>query len=398
MPANSLRLMRTHFCAPLAAIALVSGLGAPAWADARESLSSGLAKFQAGDTDGAIRMLTDAINARELSGPSLATVYYDRGGMYLSRNDYAKALADADKAVALSPGYGDALKMRGTINFAKGDMDAAIASLQAAQQQLPDDDGIHVDLGNAWRSKGDHAKAMAEYDRAIAMRATPIGYAGRALAHLAAGENDAAIADFGEAIRLKPDYATAYLNRANAYTAAGKFDLAVADFDQALKLRPGDANAISGRANAYAKLGHADQATTEYDAMLRANPNDAMLHRKRGDIYLAARAYDKAIADYDAALTLMPGDAGLLLNRGAAYHSKGDYAHAIDDYTAALKTAPNDARLYNNRGNAYAATSKFDAAIADYDAALRIQPGYADALHNRDGAMKAKTTGKAVHG
>lgn len=391
--------MRPHLSGRLAVTALVSILSTgPAWADARESVSSGLAAFQAGDTEGAIRMLTEAINSRELSGANLATIYYDRGGMYLSKNEYAKALADADKAVALSPNYANALKMRGTINFAKGDMDAAIASLQAAEQQLPDDDGIHVDLGNAWRSKGDHAKAMAEYDKAIAMRPTPLGFAGRALNHLAAGENDAAVADFSEAIRLKPDYAAAYLNRANAYIAGGKLDLAVADFNQALKLRPGDAGALAGRAGVLARLGHADQAATEYDAMLLANPNDAMLHRKRGDVYLAARQYDKAIADYDAALALTPGDAGVLLNRGAAYHSKGNYARAIDDYTAALAATPNDARLYNNRGNAYAAMSKFDLAIADYDAALRIQPGYPDALHNRDGAMKAKTTGKAVHG
>src|ERR1700733_8862008 len=155
--------MRTHALAGPAAFALVLCLGAGnAAADTRQTVNAGLAAFQAGDTDKALALLSDAINSRDLSGTILATAYYDRGGLYLSRNDLEKALADADKAIALSPGYGEALKMRGTIHFAKGDMDAAIADLHAAQQLLPGDDGVHVDLGNALRAKGDSANAIAE--------------------------------------------------------------------------------------------------------------------------------------------------------------------------------------------------------------------------------------------
>src|ERR1700739_2893109 len=131
--------MRTILTALAALLVLVPV--AKANDDARQAVHGGPAPFRAGDTDHGIRLLTDAINSHELGETTLATVYYDRGGMYLAKADYDDAIADADKAVKLWPGYGDALKLRGTAHFAKNDADAAIADFRAASAALPHDVG-----------------------------------------------------------------------------------------------------------------------------------------------------------------------------------------------------------------------------------------------------------------
>ena len=51
-------------------------------------------------------------------------------------------------------------------------------------------------------------------------------------------EYDKAIADFGEAIRLDPKRADAYVGRAGAHESKGEYDEAVADCSEAIRLDP----------------------------------------------------------------------------------------------------------------------------------------------------------------
>ena len=47
-----------------------------------------------------------------------------------------------------------------------------------------------------------------------------------------------AIADYSQAIRLRPTYAVAYNNRGVAYMASGYPDQALCDFNRAIQLQP----------------------------------------------------------------------------------------------------------------------------------------------------------------
>ena len=47
-----------------------------------------------------------------------------------------------------------------------------------------------------------------------------------------------AIRDYSKAIRLKPDYANAYVARGNAYSSKDEVDRAIADYTKALELKP----------------------------------------------------------------------------------------------------------------------------------------------------------------
>jgi tetratricopeptide (TPR) repeat protein len=76
---------------------------------------------------------------------------------------------------------------------------------------------------------------------------------------------DRAIADFDEAIRLKPDFVSTLNNWANTFYVKGQFGRAIADFDEAIRLNPKFAEAYGNRGNIYRKRGIIDQAIRDYD-------------------------------------------------------------------------------------------------------------------------------------
>jgi tetratricopeptide (TPR) repeat protein len=72
-------------------------------------------------------------------------------------------------------------------------------------------------------------------------------YNNRGLAYSRKGDDDRAIADCDQAIRLDPKLALPYKqHRGNAYNSKGDYDGTIADADQALKLDPSLADAQRG--------------------------------------------------------------------------------------------------------------------------------------------------------
>ena len=68
------------------------------------------------------------------------------------------------------------------------------------------------------------------------------------------GDNDRAIADYDQAIRLKPDDAVAYNNRGAAWYGKGDYARAIGDYDRALQIDPNVKNAAANKALAEAEL------------------------------------------------------------------------------------------------------------------------------------------------
>ena len=103
--------------------------------------------------------------------------------------------------------------------------------------------------GWAYAKAGETAKAIADYTEAIRLRpGHPYAHCNRAAAYLKQQESALAIADYTEAIRQNPRIAVAYCGRGQAYARNADYDTAIADFTAAIRLAPTDARGYRGRA------------------------------------------------------------------------------------------------------------------------------------------------------
>ena len=181
------------------------------------------------------------------------------------------------------------------------------------------------------------------------------------------------------------DKALAYRNCGNARADAGAAARAVADFTEAIKLRPSETASYAGRGRARLTLGDITGAIADYSEALRLTPETASLYVGRGHARYVQGDLPAAIADFTEAIQLDPKSASSFNRRGLAYRRSGDLVRAIDDYSQAITINPIYALAYNNRGYVYEAQGRKEDAIADFQAALLLDPSLVGA---RDGLVR----------
>ena len=145
------------------------------------------------------------------------------------------------------------------------------------------------------------------------------------------------IEDIGDSNRNRR---IAYDNRGIAWHTKGDNDRAIADYTEAIRLNPKDALAYDNRGTAWRDKGNRERALADYNIAIRLNLNNAAAFNNRGNLWREKGGNRRAIADYNEAIRIDPNYAVAYCNRGKAWQASGDAAHAAADYTEALQRDP----------------------------------------------------------
>jgi tetratricopeptide (TPR) repeat protein len=282
-------------------------------------------------------------------------------------------------AAAFADGYSDA---KACIDArVRGDYETAITHCSRALRSvdLSNEDFLVVlqNRAAAFTGKGDDDRAIQDWDQAI--RLSPDNadfYNNRGRAYDSKGDHDRAIQDYDQAIRFEPENAVYYYNRGIAYGREDMYDRAIQDLDQAIRLNPDFAEAYSSRGNAYNAKGAYDLAIQDLDQAIRLNPDLALAYYNRGNAYFAKAAYDRAIEDYDRAIRLEPDFAVAYFSRGRAYNGKGEYDRAIQDFDQAIRLNPDDfaVEFSWDRALAHVGLARFPEATGDLARYVSAKP------------------------
>lgn len=214
--------------------------------------------------------------------------------------------------------------------------------------------------------------ALDDFNAAINLDPSALGYNNRGKAVKAMGQIEQAVADYTSAINLDPAYHLAYNNRGIAYKEMGRSENAIEDFSAAIKVKPDYAPAYTNRGVVYGELGQLDRALADFTAAIMVNPFYSDAYVGRGLIFEKRGEFGRAVADYDRAITLSPFSADAYLNRGVVFERMNILDRAVLDYGKAIELKPDDYLAYRNRGAVFARLGKTEQASIDHQKACDL--------------------------
>ncbi len=135
--------------------------------------------------------------------------HYNAGTTLLMRGDIRGGLKELDQAIKLRPGYSKALHNRGSAYSALRMFDLAISDYTRVAELASHDANLQSDAichrGMAYCDKGDTARGIEDFDRAIALNAKCVdAYVWRGDAYLKTHRIELARRDLQRAIELDP--------------------------------------------------------------------------------------------------------------------------------------------------------------------------------------------------
>jgi tetratricopeptide (TPR) repeat protein len=221
-------------------------------------------------------------------------------------------------------------------------------------QVLKDEDGrlrISSRRQEGWIAKTDAVlfdQAVGYFTKRLAVNGNDVhALTARGLTLATRREQDKALADFNEAIRLDAKATLAYYHRANLAYGRGQYDKALDDYNAVIRLDPEFDWAYHVRGWIYYRKQDYDKARADYETAIKLVPTETVFHRDRGNVAFSRKQYDQAVADYTKSIELDKSYPAPWLQRGRTWAALKEYGKAVADYEQAVKlTEKTPATLY----------------------------------------------------
>lgn len=193
-------------------------------------LVAGLPSGENAGIEEAFRM-ADAYTALVSGGAGRPVDYLARGVVYTYLKNYDSAIADFDKAIALSPDFTVAYMGRGYAAMCRA------TSRSVVQMSRQDAEDSENSLGLRDIVAHESSAAIRDFDKALELNPRLVyAWFNKGNIYLELEDLTSAIQCYATAIEIDPDFGQAYFNRGLAYLKAGNRSLAFSDLSKAGEL------------------------------------------------------------------------------------------------------------------------------------------------------------------
>lgn len=164
-----------------------------------------------------------------------------------------------------------------------------------------------------------------------------------------------------------------------ALARAGDTDAALGHFEQAIALKPGRERAYNNIGMVFYNQNRLEEARTYFERALVLKGDDAELLVNLGNVHARWGDLDRAIGYYSRALALAPGKPGVLNNLALAFFQKGDSPRALAYFDRLLEMQPRSGETYYRVGLVHLSVGDRSRARRAFEQALTLNPGFAPA-------------------
>ena len=243
--------------------------------------------------------LSELVSATGRNKRARAVEFFRNGLTFLSKDDCQGALPYFQKAADADNGYAEAWAQMGFCHEKLGRHNEAIEASKKAVNIRPSAESyFNIGLANYYLKQ--YREAETAYKQSIKLdpyNASDAYYA-LGLTYRDAGQFDDEVGAYKNAIRLRPDYASAYDRLGQRYLQMKRYPEAVEAFKQLAMLKPGDANAQNSLGETYVAATRTDDAVESFRLAIRLKPDFGKAYFNLGKTLLAQGQRDAAIEQY----------------------------------------------------------------------------------------------------
>jgi len=313
----------------------------PDWPDAR--LKLGVAHLRALRVDEAIEHLSAACRHKPEYTPArlaLAAAFDDKGqtARALEQLNIANLNAPGEPPILFAIGfclerldrpgeaadyYRDAIDRDASLVPARerlaalavymGEIDEAIEQYECLERLTEEHGWTHTALAHLHYRKGDHARAVEEFETAIAME--PANWSlldDEVEALVAEGQVREAIERLGALIEEQPGFADLYVRLGDLYGKAGNDDAAMMNYRAALSMQPDYLEAMVKLGTQHLVAGRWDEAAEAFHDACQRNEQVLVNYIGLGVAQLAGGDKQEAMNSFELAATIEPNSTLLL--------------------------------------------------------------------------------------
>jgi tetratricopeptide (TPR) repeat protein len=199
-----------------------------------------------------------------------------------------------------------------------------------------------ADKGREYYKVKEYEKAIAQYDEALKIRPDwSVVYSFRSDAKRKKGDLQGALKDVNLSIKYDSLNHIPYIRRARILEELKDYQGAIADYGKILSISKEYYQAHGSRAKLRKKIGDIEGVIADYDALIKFNPKLTQAYKLKALFFAELKRYDEAIIQWDLVLEKDPND-------GSAYYNRA--SHKLSLSTPDIKGACKDYQLAKENG------------------------------------------------
>ena len=244
--------------------------------------------------------LSDLVAASGRNKRAKAVQAFRDGLSFLSQDDCEKALPYFEKAVESDSNYAEAWAQTGFCREKLGRHAEAIDASRKAVNLRPSAES-YFNIGLASYYLKNYRESAENYRQAIRLdpyNAADAHYA-LGLVYRDWGRPEDEIQAYKQAIKLKPDYVSAFERLGLRYLRSKKYPEAIETFKQLVALKPGDANVPNNMGEAYLEMNLMTDAVASFKQAIQLKPDLGKAYYNLGKSFLTMGNRDAALQQYN---------------------------------------------------------------------------------------------------